>query len=345
MPEKMYPSGTIDFTIAEPNLENINVKSSINFNNPFTWIKSSIVASGEIIHIQHWVRFTTFIYCFMVPILKLRGKKILFNVHNITPHDPAKYIVFYDRILNRFVFRFADCFIVHNERNKKRFKELYKVKNKEIFVIGLGGSVPQIFKNISKKKAREQLNIKMNKKVLLSFGYIWDYKGIDILLFALEKITKEVDDVLLIIAGQPLHDWNKYQKIIQKRNLDKFILQHIKYISEQDVELFFSASDLIVLPYVPPFDTHGGVAAFAIGMKKPLIVSDIGGLPEFVKDKKAIVKSGDIEDLTIKIINILRDKQLLSKLKKDSISISKDVTWDSIAKKTIKVYGHMVRFG
>ena len=133
--------------------------------------------------------------------------------------------------------------------------------------------------------------IKMNKKVLLSFGYIWDYKGIDILLYALEKITKEVDDVLLIIAGQPLHNWNKYEQIIQKRNLDKFILQHIKYIPESDVELYFSAADLIVLPYVPPFDTHGGVAAFAIGMKKPLIVSDIGGLPEFVKDQRAIVKS------------------------------------------------------
>ncbi len=80
-------------------------------------------------------------------------------------------------------------------------------------------------------------------------------------------------------------------------------------------------------------------------MKKPLVVSDIGGLPEFVDDKRAVVKSGDIEDLANKIIRILHDEDLLNKLKKDSISISKEITWDSIAQKTIKVYGHMVRFG
>ena len=198
-------------------------------------------------------------------------------------------------------------------------------------------------RKISKSKAREKLKIQNNKKVLLYFGYIWKYKGIDILLYSLEKIAKEVKDVLLVIAGQPLTNWDEYEKIIKNKDIDKFILKHMKYISEHDLELFFSAADLIVLPYIPPFDTHGGVAAFAIGMKKPLVVSDIGGLPEFVDDKRAIVKSGDIEDLANKIIRILHDEDLLNKLKKDSISISKEITWDSIAQKTIKVYEEMDR--
>jgi glycosyltransferase involved in cell wall biosynthesis len=339
IPEFLYPGGTKEKKTYYQ--KKINSKDIISWNNPLSWIKAGRAASGDIIHIQHWQRYATFMYCFIVPILKYRKKKILISVHNITPHEKKKHIIIIDKILNLFVFHFADCFIVHNDRNRELFKKIYNVNNKKIYIIGLGVNIPQIMRKISKSKAREQLKIQNNKKVLLYFGYIWKYKGIDILLYSLEKIAKEIKDVLLVIAGQPLTNWDEYEKIIKNKDLNKFILKHLKYISEPDLEMFFSAADLIVLPYAPPFDTHGGVAAFAIGMKKPLVVSDIGGLPEFVDDKRAIVKSGDIEDLAKKIIRIFHDEELLNKLKKDSISISKEITWDSIAQKTIKVYEDM----
>lgn len=338
-PEFLYPGGTKEKkSYYKKKIDSLDI---LSWKNPFSWIKAGRIASGDIIHIQHWQIYSTIIYFFIIPILKFRKKEILISFHNITPHEKKKYLIIIDKILNTFIFHFVDYFIVHNNRNKELFEKLYNVKNKKIYVIGLGICVPQIIKKISKSKARVKLNIQDNKKVLLHFGYIWKYKGLDILLYSLEKIVKQEKDVLLVIAGQPIVDWNEYERIIKNKNLDKYILKHIKYISEPDIELFFSAADLVVLPYVDPFDTHGYVGALAIGMNKPMVVSDIGGLPNFVKDKRAIVKSGNSIDLSNKIIKILKDKDLLDKLTRDSISISKELTWDSIAQKTITVYEDM----
>jgi len=333
-----YSGGEIDSAIKIPNLKNVNQHVKINVYNPLTWLKAGLCASGDIVHLQHWKCSTTAIYCFIVPILKIRGKKILFSIHNITPHASEKYFVFLDAVLNRFVFRFADCFIVHNQRNKKRFKELYAVNDRPIYIIGVGSHEPLVRNCLSCKEARNYLGIPEEKKVLLHFGYIWEYKGVSVLLNALEFIAKKIPDVFLVIAGTVTNDWRKNEEIIEKKHLSAYIQNHLYYIPEDEVDIYFSAADLIVLPYIPPFDTHGGVGALAVTLHKPLLVSDIGGLPEYVRNRQAIVRSGDVNELTQKIITILKDKALLSSLTEDSKAIDKEISWDKIAQKTIQVY-------
>ena len=110
VPEFLYPGGTKEKKSYYK--KKINSKDIISWNNPLSWIKAGRTASGDIIHIQHWQIYATFMYCFIVPILKYRKKKILISVHNITPHEKKKYIIIIDKILNLFVFHFADCFIV-----------------------------------------------------------------------------------------------------------------------------------------------------------------------------------------------------------------------------------------
>jgi glycosyltransferase involved in cell wall biosynthesis len=336
-----YRGGEIDTAIQPPPLKNINQYVKINVYNPLTWLKAGAYASGDIVHLQHWKASTTAMYCFIVPILKIRGKKIVFSVHNITPHTPEKYFVFLDRVLNRFVFRFADCFIVHNQRNKKRFEELYDMRQRPISVIGVGLHEPLIRSNLSRKEARRHLGIPEKKKVLLNFGYVWRYKGVSVLLNALEHIAKDVPDVLLVIAGTVTSEWERCEEIIREKNLSPYIYTHLQYIPESEIDIYFSAADLVVLPYIPPFDTHGGVGALAIALHKPLLVSDIGGLPEYVRNKQAIVTPGDVNELAKKIITILNDKDLLSSLTNDSRTIATEITWDDIAKKTLKVYEQM----
>jgi glycosyltransferase involved in cell wall biosynthesis len=336
-----YHDGEIDTTIQPPALKNINQRVKINIYNPLSWIKAGLYASGDIVHIQHWKCSTTAIYCIIVPILKVRGKKIVFSIHNITPHISQKYFVFFDTLLNRFVFRFADSFIVHNGRNKKRFEELYHVNRRPINIIGIGSHEPLIKNKFSRKEAREHLHIPMEKKVILHFGYLWGYKGVSILLNALEAIAKDVPNVFLVLAGTVTSDWKQYEEIIQKRHLASYIQLHLHYIPESEVDIYFSAADLVVLPYIPPFDTHGDVGALTVALQKPLLVSDIGGLPEYVRNKQAIVTPGDVNDLAKKIIKILNDKNLLSSLTNDSRTIAMEITWDEIAKKTLKVYEQM----
>ena len=93
-----YRGGEIDSVTTFPKLKNINQCVKINVYNPLTWLKASLCASGDIVHLQHWKCSTTAIYCVIVPILKIRGKKILFSVHNITPHASERYFVFLDAI-------------------------------------------------------------------------------------------------------------------------------------------------------------------------------------------------------------------------------------------------------
>jgi glycosyltransferase involved in cell wall biosynthesis len=231
----------------------------------------------------------------ILPILKIRGKKIVVTIHNITPHVSNKFAVFIDKILNKMVFLFTDIFIVHNQKNKEKLIELYGIDGKYVPIITHGTLKPYgPLKNISKEIAREKLDVPLDKKVILYFGYLWEYKGVDILLESLNSIKEVIQNITLIIAGQPLKNWEKYDKIIKKNHLDNYILKKLEYIQDSDIELYFSCADLVVLPYKShPFDTHGGVGALAIFFKKPLIVTDVGGLPEYVKDKKMILNPND----------------------------------------------------
>jgi glycosyltransferase involved in cell wall biosynthesis len=149
---------------------------------------------------------------------------------------------------------------------------------------------------------------------------------------------------LLIIAGQPLKNWERYEKIIKENDLDEHVMTFLGYIPDSDIEYYFSCADVVVLPYkLHPFDTHGGVGALAIFFKKPVVVTDVGGLPEYVKDKTAIAKPNDPYDISMKLIHVLNDTNLLQKLSKDSEQLSTELSWDILAEKTFTIYEKMLK--
>jgi len=342
LPEFLYWGGTKENE--DIAIKRINYKRILRWYNPFSLIKTGVKITGDILHVQHWSLYSGFAYSIILPIAKIRKKKIIITVHNITPHTEKFIDILLDKIFNKIIFPFADIFIIHNKRNKAKFLDLYRVNEKKIYILPHGTTYPyQQVKRISKKEARKRLEISQDKKIILFFGYIWDYKGLDILLNSMEYIKKKIPKVLLIIAGQPAKKWIKYERIIEKKDLTKVILRALRYIPDSELEYYFSSSDLVICPYKKhPFDTHGGVGALALSFKKPLIVTDVGGLPEYVLDKKAIVHPEDIEDLAQKISIILNDKKLLEKLSNDSNILSKKLSWDKIADKTIQIYKNLL---
>jgi glycosyltransferase involved in cell wall biosynthesis len=337
-PNFLYSGGPVEKgTYIFNNFKSLNI---LSWSSPFSCIKAGIIANGDIVHIQHWQIYASLMYCIIVPILKIRGKKIILSIHNVTPHTEDFPTVFLDKILNKIIYPFADHFIIHNKRNKKKFIELYKINDSKISIIPHGSIMPyQKIKNITKKNAMKYLKISSNKKIILFFGYIWGYKGLDVLLKSLIDIKENMDNVVLLLAGQPLRDWKKYEAIIRENQLEDFIIKHLRYIPDSEIEYYFSSADIVVLPYHEhPFDTHGGVAALALSFNKPMIVTDVGGLPEYVKDNRIISKPDNAKELAQKIINTLNDKTFLKKLLKDSKELSKELSWDKIADLTIEVY-------
>jgi glycosyltransferase involved in cell wall biosynthesis len=345
LPEFLYSGGTKAEEEIIYTIKNVQTKSILSWYNPISWVRAGLDAKGNIIHVQHWAFYANVMYCLILPVGKLRGKKIVLSIHNITPHVNDVAILFIDKILNKILFSFTDAYIVHNQRNKEKLIELYEIDEQKISVITHGTlkTYHQI-KAISKEKAREYLNLPMDKKIVLLFGYIWGYKGLDILLESFTLIKKSVKDIVLFIAGQPLKDWGKYEKMIKENDLEDFVIKKMQYIPDSEVEYIFSCADLVVLPYKKqPFDTHGGVGALALSFKKPLMVTDVGGLPEYVKDKRMILNPGDVEELSEKIIQVLNDDTFLKKLSKDSEELSDELSWDKIADKTIELYKYTVR--
>lgn len=342
-PNFLYSGGGKEKLSTKCIIKDTPIKNIIKWYNPLSWIKTGMKAKGSVVHIQHWACYATFFYIFILPILKIRGKKIVLSIHNITPHVLISYILFIDKIFNKLTFPYTDAFIIHNLRNKKTFIDLYKVDEEKIFIAGHGAITPYSkIKGISKKDAREKLKLPLNKKIILNIGYMWEYKGIDILLKSMKDVKSKINNVVLLLAGQPLDDWKKYNKIIENEKLEDVLIKKFGYIDDSELELYFASADLVVLPYKKrAFDTHGGQGALAISFKKPLLVTDVGGLNEYVKDEKAIAKPEDYKDLANKIMNILTNDSLLKKLSKDSEDLAKELTWDNIADKTINAYNYV----
>jgi len=113
-------------------LSNMAVEYILIPYNPITWFQAGIKAEGEIVHVQHWAWYTGMIYSVILPIIRLRGKKIVITIHNVTPHMKNIFIRTIDSMFNKIIFSLSDALIVHNERNKKRLFQLYKVKNKKL---------------------------------------------------------------------------------------------------------------------------------------------------------------------------------------------------------------------
>ncbi len=340
LPDFLYSGGSKDSNYKNKKLNKIKLKYLIKWWNPISWTRASLQASGDIIHIQHWMPYTLIMYSWMIPIFKLRGKTIIITVHNITPHVDDRLLKFIDKAFNTFIFRFAQGFIVHNKRNLEKFQKLYHVESKKI-LIAEHGPIQHENTTLSKAKARARLGITPEKKVLLFFGYLWKYKGLDTLLQALSRIKDKVPETVLLIAGQPITiqgDWAPYESIITNNKLHNHVLTWLYFIPDSELDVFFKATDLVVLPYHEPFDTHGGAAALTIGHHLPLLVTDIGGLPDYVKNNHAVSPPNDVCALEQNIIRVFTDENLLRSLAKDSEEKALELEWGGIAEKTIKFY-------
>lgn len=328
----------IDETFYLNILKQIKTQNTLSWHNPFSAVKVGITLKADVLHIQWWISSLIFIYLPIVVLAKLKKIKIVLSVHNILPHEPSKINLILDRFANRLIFPFADGFIVHNQRNKKKLVDVYGLDKKNISVITHG--VLNLIKQriISPQEARKHLHLPLDKKIVLFFGYIRKYKGVDVLIKAFGLIQKQMKDVFLHIVGQPFGEtWDKYEELIKENNLENCSKVELGFVPESEIEYYFSAADVVVLPYTY-LETHGGVGALALPFKKPVLVSDVGGLPEYIKDKRALVKPNNVQDLYEKLINVLQDKKLLMRLSKDSEELSKELSWDTIADQTVETY-------
>lgn len=251
--------------------------------NPLTWFKTANYISRQNPDLVAFIWYQPFFGFSIGTVARLIRKKfkgrILFITENIISHES----MFYDRILTRYALRSADKFLVLSDVVEKGIKTLYP--DKKVFRSTLPIYDCYGFdQGLSKSDARKKLGIAENKKVLLFFGYIRAYKGLMNLIEAMPYLLKEDENYFLLIVGEFYESKEKYFERIKELNIGKNVLVIDEFVPNEEVGLYYSAADLVVLPYNSA--TQSGILNIAYGFKKPVVVTNVGGLPELVEDGK-----------------------------------------------------------
>ncbi len=246
--------------------------------NPCNWKKVGKKIKNDnpdLVIFAFWMSFFAPSFAKISKIVKQNGNtKILAICHNVIPHEPKPF----DRVLTKMFFKHVDLFITLSESvDNDLLKLIPNATHKLLF-----HPVYSIFGNeVNKEKARKRLGTSTSK-VVLFFGFIRDYKGLDTLLEALSLLDD--NDITAIIAGEYYSDKEKYIRMIEKFNLHNKVKLYNDFIPADDVKYFFSAADAVLLPYKNA--TQSGIIQIANNFNRPVIATDVGGLGEMVHEGK-----------------------------------------------------------
>ena len=309
--------------------------------NGIKWILGSILSvfharlSGVSIFHFH-IFYINILVLFNLLLVKLVFGKIVLTIHDVRSLSHSSE----SSILRNMIYKLTDLLLTHNEFSKSEIIKINPNLSSSIYIVPHGNYIPFINAKNDKKESRKRLEISNNKKVLLFFGMIKKAKGLDVLLHALKDIIKENPDVLLLIAGKSWeNDFSNYQSIIDENNLSDYCLLHIRFIPHADVEHYYCAADLVVLPYTKIYQS--GVLMMTLSYGKPALVSDLPPLKEIVTDMKTafLFESENIISLAEKLNSILLNPEKLEKVRINGEKlINKKYDWDEIGRQTKQVY-------
>lgn len=287
----------------------------------------------DIVHLQ-WLPLSIFdMTCLR---LLSRYFKIVITAHDVLPHSER----FYHFRVFREIYKKADAIIVHSQSNKVEMARLFGIDTSRLFVIPMGNYMFFEAKSkISRADARREMELYTDDKVVLFFGHILRYKGLEYLLKAMKGVIKEIPTAKLIIAGEPQEDFAPYQRLISKLGIKKHLLMDLEYLPFDRVVRYFSAADIVALPYTKTYQSAVLQLAYAFG--RPVIVTRTGGLPDVVEEGKSgyIVPAEDADGLAKALIDILSDDDKLRGMGEYAQRLAETkYSWETIAGMTLSVY-------
>ena len=267
--------------------------------------------------------------------------KAIFGKAALTVHDVNSFSDQKDfHIISKLAYNLADSITTHNQFSKNEILKIHNNLNKKIYIIPHGNYIPFINLQTSKAKSRDQLNLPKDKKILLFFGMIKKVKGLDVLLKAFQDIVLEFPEIILLVAGKPWHDkFDEYQYLIDEYNLTNNVILHTKFISENQVSLYYSSCDLVVLPYTKIYQS--GVLMMALSYERPVLVSDLSPLEELITNNVNgfTFQTENSADLSKRLKKILFDKENLDRVTKNGVElISSKYNWNKIGRLSKKIY-------
>lgn len=278
-PGFLFP-GTTQFDTSGIEPEGIRIHTLINSVNPLSWIKTAkfiIAQKPDFIVFRFWIPFMAPALGSIARRVRKHGIGVLAITDNVIPHEkfPAK------NILANYFIKGCDGFVTMSKAVMKDLEKFTDTPHRKYLLHPLYTSFGE---KVDKKAARRTLGLHEQANIVLFFGLIRAYKGLDLLIDAFQEL-KDRPDIRLVIAGEFYKDKQLYLDQIEQYGLKEQVILHGKFIPNEEVKQYFSAADLVALPYRDA--TQSGVTQVSFHFEVPTLVTNVGGLSEVIPDKKA----------------------------------------------------------
>ncbi len=313
--------------------DDLDIRIKVNSINPLNWQKVGKELKQmkpDVLLIRYWLPF-------MAPCLgriaaitkKNKHTRVVAIADNIIPHEKRPC----DKLLTRYFVRKPDAFICMTKQVRSDL-ESFSVPGKKI-----GLYHHPLYDNfgdpLSKADAREKLSIPLNEKIILFFGFIREYKGLDLLIRALGDERLKGLNLKLLVAGEFYVKPDSYHALAREMKVTDRIYWHTDFIPNDLVRTYFCAVDLVAQPY--KHATQSGVTQVAYHFEKPMLVTRVGGLPEMVKHNEAgYVVPPDPPEIAASIEDFFRNdrsEEMVMSVKQEK----KRFSWEQFVKGIIKV--------
>jgi glycosyltransferase involved in cell wall biosynthesis len=309
----------------------------------------TVTARPKIFHILWNNKLQAFDRTLLMMMYKLMGKKVVLTAHNVNAGRRDKKDSWSNRMTLKCQYRLADHIFVHTGKMKDELVGEFDVKAEKVTVIpyGINNAVP--YTRLTSEEARRTLGLAKDEKVILYFGAIKEYKGLEYLVAAFQRIAAS-GNYRLIIAGERKkgHEeyWRSIQKSIEADACREKLLLKIEFIPDAETEIYFKAADVAVLPYTEIFQSGILFLAFAYGL--PVIATDVGSFKEDVIEGRTgfVCRARDSDALASTI-----EKYFVSDLFLQLDSRRKEIrqfaysnhSWTTVGKVTRGVYENLLR--
>lgn len=288
---------------------------------------------GKICHL-HFFQYS-FLELITCNLLKFSGIKIVATVHDVESFSGTSLTRTHTSIL-----RAPEEFIVHNEFSRQELRSVISAQgiDKKIAIIPHGNYLPFV-KRRETLLSRQHLSLPVDKKLILFFGQIKKVKGLDILLNAMEIVSKLEPDAVLLIAGKVWKDsFQHYEELIKSKNISNVVIPHIRYINDEDVDFYYSSADVVVLPYKKIYQS--GVLLMAMSYGCITVSSRLPAMVEVVDENKNgfLFETDNPQDLASQILAALGSNVAENISQNARAAMIEKHDWKRVARLHIKVF-------
>lgn len=323
-------------------------KEDPNENNPlrkaawvlryFIWYLAYLIKEKKnIIHIQ-WLRFNFLDGIFFPIIARLLGHTVVYTAHDVLPHDVDNRRV---RILFKYIYRSQNSVVVHTKFNRERIIKEFGITPEKVFVVKHGVyHIPDEDRR-DFEYSRNKLGIKNDEFVLLFFGIITEYKGLDLLAESLKKLKEDNEQKLkLIVAGRVQTGFDEKMELLKNEFDPEDVIFQLRYIHSEEVNVLFGAADLTVLPYREA--SQSGVMFMSFAQGVPVIAPKLGGFPDDVVEGEMgyVFETNDVDSLKESIQKAISRFGCNNTTDRENIILitSEKYRWEESASLLIKIY-------